>query len=174
MRKTIIYFLFNLLILSCSAQKNIIDAQKKDVILFNILTDKTSLYSDFFIYNNGNFNVTMNNWHTIGSRYGKYNYTFIKNEQDTMNIRCFCRQEYNIYIKNLEFKKGHYELKFEMPKNKILGSDIETPIDLQKILFKNTYVPDEKPIQKDKYFKDLKFVEINLKDTVNVKLTKIE
>ena len=113
-----------------------------------------------------------NKWTNDFMSIEKY-YSFIK-QRDTMNISCRCGQERNYYFKNLGFKKGNYELKFNIPKESTIGSKIETAEEVQNIMFKNTYLSDENSTQKDKYFKDLKFIEIDLNDTINVKLTEIK
>jgi hypothetical protein len=121
-----------------------------------------------------------------GYEYGIKIHTFVK-KKDTMNIKCYCGQEYNLYIKNLEFKKGNYELnfdygrkynqqtkKYERVENIVSGSQIKTPKEIQNILFKNIYVPRDKATRQDFLFKDIKFTVIDIKDTLNVKLKEIE
>ncbi|MFV0531967.1 MAG: hypothetical protein ACK5MD_11105 [Flavobacteriales bacterium] len=177
---------------SCSAQK-IINAKSKDVLVFNFKKENvilTKFYAKVYnqdgtyktavessenreVNSKGNFSIITQDWQALGNHYYQKKYSFVL-EKDTMNISCKCGQERNYYFKNLEFKKGNYELKFEIPNNRIKGSEIETSKEVQKILFKNAYVPNETPTQQDKYFKDLLFFQVNLEDTINVKLTKIE
>ncbi len=185
--KNIIYLFIYLLTSSCNAQNIVIDVAKKDVVLFNFSKKNISLSKDIASYRTENFSIAINNRYLIGSRYGKFNYTLIKSEKDTMNIKCYCGQEANIYIKNLKFKKGNYNLSFNFPriynektkkyeKDKILilGKEIKTTKETQNIVFKNAvYTPLEKKIFKDVYFKNLKFIVIDLKDTTNVKLEQI-
>ncbi|CAA0213733.1 hypothetical protein ACE1MK_04970 [Tenacibaculum maritimum] len=184
--KNIVYLFTYLLMSSCSAQKKVIESLKQDIILFNFLEKNISLSQAS--YYNENYSIAMNIRYLIGMRYGKFDYTFIKNKKDTMNIKCFCRQEDNLYFKNLKFKKGNYKLnfsfskvynkkseKYEKVKSVILGKEIKTTKEIQNILFKNAdYEQLKKPNYKDTYFRDLKFLEINLKDTINVKLIQIE
>jgi hypothetical protein len=94
----------------------------------------------------------------------------------------------NYYFKNLEFKKGSYELRIEYTKKYntkekrfekdikyIFGKEIHTSKEVQNILFKNAnYEILRNPKYLDLYFKDLKFIEIDLKDTINVKLKKLD
>jgi hypothetical protein len=42
------------------------------------------------------------------------------------------------------------------------------------MLFKNAYVPPDEPTQRDVYFKELKFIEVNAPDTITVILKKVE
>ncbi|MBF7092542.1 hypothetical protein IUY40_13475 [Flavobacterium sp. ALJ2] len=90
-----------------------------------------------------------------------------------MNINYFGQGE-NLYLKRVPFKKGNYELSFKIPKEKISGKKIKTPKEVQDILFRNAYVSPKKPVFQDVYFRDLEFYEIDLKDTRNVKLERVE
>lgn len=183
--KNIIYLFAYLLTSSCSTQNTIIDATKKDIVLFNFSENNISLPQG--IYNSENYSVVINDRYLVGSRYGKYNYTLIKNKKDTMNIKCYCGQEENIYFKNLKFTKGNYELSFDFPKKYnsqtkkyerkktyTFGKHIKTKKETQKILFKNAdYKQLRNPKYKNLYFKSLKFIELDINDTVNVNLKKI-
>ena len=92
-----------------------------------------------------------------------------------MHIRCDCGQERNYYFKNFEFKKGYYELKIkELSEENILGNQINTPNEGQSILFKNAYVPPDEPVIRDVYFKNLKFREVDVSNTINIQLKKVE
>lgn len=184
--KNIVYLFAYLLISSCSAQKKVIESLKQDIILFSFLEKNISLSQAS--YYNENYSIAMNIRYLIGTRYGKFDYTFIKNKKDTMNIKCFCRQEDNLYFKNLKFKKGNYKLnfsfskvynkkseKYEKVKNVTLGKEIKTTKEIQNILFKNAiHSPRKASLFEDVYFEDLRFLEIDLKDTINVKLVQIK
>ncbi|ELY2018409.1 hypothetical protein SL053_002334 [Flavobacterium psychrophilum] len=105
-----------------------------------------------------------------------------------MNVKCKCGQERNHFLKNLKFQKGNFELSFDSQKryneqtkkyesqiNYTLGNQIKTSKKIQNILFKNSYVWWEiNGKSKDIYFKDLKFIVIDLKDSINVKIKKID
>ncbi|MCD8418706.1 hypothetical protein J2Q11_13605 [Tenacibaculum finnmarkense genomovar finnmarkense] len=183
--KNIVYLFAYLFISSCSAQKKVIESLKQDIVLFSFSEKNISLSQAR--YYNENYSIAMNIRYLIGTHYGKFDYTFIKNKKDTMNIKCFCHQEDNLYFKNLKFKKGSFELSFDFPKKYneqlkkyerqktyIVGNNIKTTKETQNILFKNSdYEQLRKPNYKDTYFRDLKFLEINLKDTMNVKLEQI-
>lgn len=176
MKKILFYYFIVMITTSCKSQQKIIDLKSKDILVFNLYNDSihfiNSNYNQNTNLSNHNIMITQN-WSGYGSHYFNKEYIFYK-DKDTMNIKCFCGQERNYYFKNLGFKKGNYELKFKMPKKSTIGSKIETAKEVQDIIFKNTYVSDENPTQKDKYFKDLKFIEIDLNDTINVKLTEIK
>ena len=121
------------------------------------------------------------------SGFGTNKYVFI-HKKDTMKATFFCRQNINYYIKNLKFKKGEYQLKFTFPrkynsktkkyelhKKYAFGNEVKTSKEVQSALFKNAdYEQLRTPKYKDLYFKDMKFIVIDLKDTLNVKFKKIE
>ncbi len=201
MRLIIYVILVGFTFSSCSAQK-VVNLKSKDVLVFNFKTDDVRLAKFYAkVYNqDGTYKETIESseneeisnkenlvitqeWKPMGYGYYQKKYSFIL-DKDTMNISCKCGQFQNYYFKNLDFKKGNYELKFdfiekydeETKKHKpqikyILGNEITTSKEVQNILFKNTY---ENSAQQDKYFRDLKFIEIDLRDTLNTKLIKIE
>ncbi|MET3047018.1 hypothetical protein [Flavobacterium covae] len=193
MKKIIQIFVITFFVISCKAQKIVIETRSKDILVFGFNDENIKLinkpeslyipdkktYKSFDtkhnteIYNKQRILVISQNWSGYGSHYLEKKYSFIR-EKDTMNIKCKCGQERNYYFKNFTFKKGYYELSFTYSKDKIFGSEIKTTKEIQNTLFKNSYVSDENPTQKDKYFKDLKFIEIDLKDTTNVKLKRID
>lgn len=157
-----------------------VDLKKQDVLLFEVSkNDIKLLYRE--LYSKNNFIIGSQEWiELIGRSYFNRRYFLIQNE-DTMNIKCYCGQEWNLYFKNLDFKKGNYELTFTYPNlvysvNFISGSEINTPKEIQNILFKNAYPWWEYGNRdfRDMYFKDLKFIKIDLSDTANVKLEKVE
>ena len=191
---------------SCKAQDKVIETKSKDVLIFKFKSDNIQLakfYSKVHnednsykktiessenkeIYNNSNIIIITQEWQGYGSHYFDKEYSFVL-AKDTMNIKCKCGQNKKYFFKNLEFKKGNYELIFEYPKKYndstkkiesliiyVKGKQIRTPKKGQDILFKNTYVSHINSTLQDTYFKDLKFIEIDLKDTINVKLKLIE
>ncbi|ELY2018563.1 hypothetical protein SL053_002493 [Flavobacterium psychrophilum] len=139
------------------------------------------------IYNKQRILIISQNWSGYGSHYLDKKYSFIK-EKDTMNIKCKCGQGQNYFFKDLQFQKGAFELSFYFQKkyneqtkkyesqiNYILGNQIKTPSDAQNILFENAdYEMLRKPKFKNLYFKDLKFIEIDIKDSINVKLKRLD
>ncbi|WP_106915684.1 hypothetical protein [Chryseobacterium aurantiacum] len=197
MKNILIIVIINLIFTSCNAQK-VIEATSKDVLVFEFIDGNIQLakyYSKVYnqdnsykktveasenkeIFNNKNISIITQNWKPMGSRYYQKKYTFIQ-QKDTMNIYCKCGQEKNYYIKNLEFKRGNYNLSFDNKESQngikyITGSDIITMKEMQKTLFKNTYVPSNETTKRNLYFSDLKFIEINVKDTANVYLQEIK
>lgn len=132
------------------------------------------------IFNKNNISIITQEWKTIGSKYYQKKYTFIQ-QKDTMTIHCNCGQERNYYFKNLPFKNGNYNVSFDFPKkyNKetktyekdikyIYGSGIIAVKEIQNILFKNAYISSNERTKRDLYFKDLKFIEVDVQDTTNV------
>ena len=192
MKKIILYLILGLFT-TCKAQVEV-NSKQRDILVFQTLTDnvkyesipvkeyipdkkkylKFKRNSNIEVYNKEKLIVISQSWSSYGSNHFNKYYSFIK-DKDTMNITCECGQESNHYFKNLKFKKGNYELSFQLNKEKILGKQIKTPKEVQDILFKNSYIWwDVKGEFKNLYFKDLKFIEIDLKDTINVKLKLIE
>ena len=204
MKNILIIIVINLIFTSCNAQK-VIETTSKDVLVFEFISGNIQLakyYSKVYnqdnsykktveasenkeIFNNKNISVVTQEWKPMGSKYYQKKYTFIQ-KKDTMNIYCKCGQEKNYYIKNLEFKRGNYNLNFNLPKNNkenkasekdikyIVGSEIVNVKEMQKAFFKNTYSPYNEPTKRDLYFSDLKFIEIDVKNTANVYLQEIK
>lgn len=186
MKKIFIYFAVVCVFNSCKSQEKVIDIKSTDIIVFNLKNSNIRLPYLRTIYSDSNIVVINKFWAMPPTNFIKY-YKFISNK-DTMNVKCFCGQEQNLYFTNLTFKKGKYELDFSFPnkyneKNKnfdyqinyIFGKEIKSPKEVQKILFKNAYPWWESQRHfKDLKFKDLKFIEVDLNDTINVKLKKVE
>lgn len=194
MKRIIFILTFIIFTFSFNYQKKIIECKKKDLLIFEFEKNNTTKNNklilkdngkNIMVYNKNNFILATQLWLGYGSGHFDKKYSFIVNK-DTMNIECECGQERNYYFKNLDFKKGNYELKFEFPKKYnadkkkyenetkyILGSKINMNNEMLNVLFKETYVPNKKPIFQNVYFKDLKFTEIDINDSINVKLKKI-
>ncbi len=189
MKKNFYILIIALFLFSCKAQKKIIQAESKDVFLFNIENQNFSLLNNKYneiVYKDNDYLIFTQKWNGYGSHYFNKEYSFTQ-LKDTMVIKCKCGQEANYSFKNLKFQKGNYELDFEYPiaynesikkyERKIkyvLGKEIKSSKELQNLIFNKTYISSEKTTQKDEYFKELKFIEIDLKDTVNVKLKRID
>lgn len=205
--KNVIYIILICFVsISCRAQK-IIETDSKDVLVFEWENDDVQLakyYTKIYnedntykatvetsankeVFKDKNINIITQEWKDYGYSYFDKKYTFIQ-QKDTMNIYCKCGQFRNYYFRNLEFKKGNFDLNFDfgtqyneqtkryemIRPSIILGSQIENSKDIQNILFKESYFFEEESSPKNLYFKDLKFYEINLKDTVRVKLIEIK
>ena len=59
----------------------------------------------------------------------------------------------------------------------VKGSQIESPKEVQHILFNNAFIDataNPETTFKNTYFKDLEFIEVDLADTMNVRLKKNE
>lgn len=175
MKKIFVYLFMYLCIQSCHAQKHIFNIKSYDIILLELNNNEVLISKKYTetLWSKKKIYLTTSRWRLLGGPYGSY-YVLINSKKDTMNIKCYCGQEENLFFKNLPFKKGNYELTFKTPKEKIFGKKIKTAKEVQNVLFKDTYVSDKKPVYQDVYFKDIEFYEIDLKDTINVKLKRIE
>jgi hypothetical protein len=179
MKKTI-YLLIPvyLYLSSCKAQNTIVESKSNDILIFNFKEDNIHPLLDNFntpLYHNNKLIIFKQKWQSYGTGYIDKYYYFLNKAKDTMHIRCDCGQERNYYFKNFEFKKGYYKLEIkELPKERLSGSQIQTPKEVQSILFKNAYVPPDEPVQRDVYFKNLKFREIDVSNTINIQLKKVE
>jgi hypothetical protein len=190
MKKNVYILIITLIIFSCKAQKKEIEAESKDVFLFNNENQNFSLLNNKYnetVYKDNDYLIFTQNWTGYGSHYFDKEYSFIQ-AKDTMNIKCKCGQEQNHFFKNLKFQKGKFELSYNFPQiydeqtkkyqsriDYIFGNKIKTTKKIQSILFKNSYVWWEtKGKFKDIYFKDLKFIKIDLNDSTNVKLKKLD
>lgn len=173
--RNIFSLLICLFVQSCQSQKVYFDIKSYDIILFELMNNETIIPKKFTksLLVENDFHVTSSQWRALGGSYGN-NYVLLNSSRDTMNIKCFCRQENNLFFKNITFRKGNYELSFKKPNEKIKGKEIKTSMQMQNIIFKNAYSSLREPVFQDKYFQDLEFYEINLKDTINVKLKSIE
>lgn len=186
--KKVTFLLIYLSVFSCKSQAiDIVNSKNKDVIAFFVNQTGEKLKNPKAIYNSRNYFLiqrTRANYNYDRNYHEAY-FQFIK-DKDTMNIKCYCTQGVNYIFRNLQFKKGTFNVSFDFPKkyneqtkkyvelkNIISGNQIKNTKEIQKVLFTNFYVSPDEPIQKDIYFKDLEFIEINLKDSINVKLDKI-
>lgn len=169
-----IYLFICVLIYSCKAQVIELDIKKQDIIVLNFTNGKIKLIVRNNIYSKDNLIVTSWIWapEDMGKYYFEKNITFIQNK-DTMNINYYGQGE-NLYLKSLQFKKGNYKLSFKKPTEKIIGSKIKNLKGVQNFLFKNAYVSPKKPVFQNVYFKNIEFHGVDLKDTINVKLVRIE
>ena len=104
-------------------------------------------------------------------RFSTYkDFNFYNGEKD-MEIECKCRENQNYYLKNLKIEDGNYKLTYKKG-IKIKGSEIKVSDSIQNTLFKNIRANIHTK-SKNIYFKDLEFVVLDLADTLNVKLKKI-
>lgn len=192
MKNVIYILLISFVFTSCKSQ-TIIETKSKDVLIFEFKNDNIKLaryYTKVYhqdgtyeaiveasankeIFNKQNISIITQEWQAIGSNYINKRYSFIQ-QKDTMTIKCICGQERNYYFKNLEFKKGNYELNFNSPKMKIQYQEIDSLNRVKNIFFKNTYVPEEELSIRDLYLYDIRFYYIDLHDTINVRLRKVD
>lgn len=179
----------------CKSQSKNVNIREKDILVFNFEINDCikgiNPIERISIPGKGEFNIQTNNLYEFykknkmiimfqewdndqmsPSRFSK-KYSFVR-QKDTMTIKSRCGQERNYYFKNLIFQKRNYELSLKETNEKKLGKKIKTLKEIQDILFKGAYVSDKKPIFQDVYFKDIEFYEINLRDTINVRLARIE
>ena len=188
--KTLLLFI-TILIQACTAQKQIpkktesnilnqtnagraIDTKDTyDVILADI--KKGSILSipfglDVFNEKTHFFDLSLQSIPSRGILLTDKNFHFY-NEKDDMKIKCKCRKNKNYYIKNLKVKEGKYTLTYNKT-IKIKGDKINVSDSIQNTLFKNMRLNQFKDLE-DIYFKDLEFVVLDLADTLNVKLKKV-
>lgn len=172
--KMICFILITLLFQSCKTI-NVLEFNNYNYYYFKI--DKINP-PEGFIYHD-----KKNSFFKI--RKARYNYdrSYTKKQfnlvlkKDTMRILCPFIDDSNFYIKNLFFKKGTYYLDISKDLEKINGSNMKAPKQLNSMVFEkyynlnHTYLPDCKEIQrKDLLFKDLLFHVIDFKDTKSVNL----
>jgi hypothetical protein len=185
MKKAVCLLVFiYLFIYSCKAQ-NRIDIKKEDIFIFAFKNDNVIL-GQRVVYSKNNFIIFSKKWGSEDMGYGNFkkHFKFIQH-RDTMDLE-FSSQYNNLYFKNFIFKKGYYKLdylpnNYQKRKNMLSthsrGSRIETPKEVQHMLFKNAFIDataNPETTFKDTYFKDLKFIEIDISDTINVKFKKAE
>ncbi len=179
--KDILFFGFN------NENVNLVNPTKKNYSLDTKKYWETNPKLNTEIYNKNKSIIFSQKKTGYGSTYLDKEYSFIQNK-DTMSIKCKCGQAVNYFLINIKFQKGKFELNLDFPRkfneqtkkyesqiNYILGNQIKTSKEVQNILFKNSYMWwESKGEFKDFYFKDLKFIEIDLKDTINNKLKKLD
>ncbi|MEO8240645.1 MAG: hypothetical protein ABI576_21250 [Flavobacterium sp.] len=181
--KKIFYLLVCLIIYSCKSQ-NVVNVKSQDIFIFDFEDDNIKSIQNI-IFLKDNLIISSKKWGGVDLGYGNFKkqFEFIKNK-DTMNLK-IKNQYNNLYLKNIQFKKGNYELDFlpdnyknrmKILSNYIKGNQIETTKEVQNIFFNNAFIESTgNPITSNKnlYFKDLKFIEIDLKDSTNVKVIKV-
>ena len=183
--KTKIVWLFAIILMQvCTAQKNIstekehrvIDTKKEtDVVIANITGGR--MLPLYLIFNNsleeGNFFIDLSPQSTDLmdlSFSNSKSFSFYEGEKD-MEIECKCIENQNYYLKNLKIEEGNYKLVYKKG-IKIKGSEIKVSDSIQNTLFKNIRANIHTK-SKNIYFKDLEFVVLDLADTLNVKLKKV-
>lgn len=174
MKKFILLFV---IMVVCSCKIQTFNPDKQDIIIVDLQNDDASLsdYSLYYIpdkkkyipiktgnkqiFKDKNVLVFSQVWISDGmsSANMNRNYMFTK-DKDTMSISCDrCGQQRNFHYKNFHFKKGNYILYFANTENLIKGNKIE---NLKNSTFSNN-------------LKKIKFIEVDLSDTINVKLKPI-
>lgn len=137
--KKICYLFLVFALNSCKAQNlKVLDMKRKDLFSFsftekNINHIPTSQTKE--IYRNGSTIIISRDWVNIGKEYFKKEFLFTK-ELDTMKISCICGQEKNIFITNLNFKKGDLKIRLSKDNN----------IKEAKILFNNEKLKNQEVI----------------------------
>jgi len=156
-RKDIIFFKFNNNDINANTKKNLIIINEEKYFQESMLLKKQS---------NLLFGAR---WDVVPTpRYFQF-----YSKKDTMNIKCYCSWHRNIFFENAYFQKGTYKLLFKFPKFTLKGKDLITDEKFQKIIFKGVYVHKEKQNFEDVLFEDIDFYKIDMKDSINVTLTKI-
>ena len=163
------------LINGCYSQKNLPKEKQSDVFVLDNRDDFSLVehYPNKLAIKDEKHLVFFQEWLGYGGGDIDKEYVFYKNK-DTMVVRCNCGQAYNAYFKNFKFQKGKFNLKDDS-KNKIIkGRDISTSKNLQNIIIKNVNPWDGKGNFLNYKYQDIKFREIDLLDTINVHLKKVE
>lgn len=194
MKNFICLFFCLFIIQSCNAQKNYtVDIKRKNLLVFNVLNDDMKLSLRESVYSRNKTIITSTIWanEDMGTGFFMRKFIFIQ-QNDTMNLICnYCgRGGHNYYFKNLKFQKGDYEINYNYSKKYnekekryendikyVLGKQIKIPKEVQDVLLTNAFIEftgNPTTSSKDTYFKDLKFIEVDLFDTINVKLERIE
>ena len=183
-KATYLPILIYLSIYSCKAQ-NGIDIKKEDIFIFAFKNDKVRSIHNV-VYSKNNFIISSQKWSQEDMGYGNFrkHFKFVHNK-DTMNVE-FSSQYKNLYFKNIMFKEGYYKLDYlsnnyekrkKMLSTPIKGNQIESPKEVQHILFNNAFIDataNPETTFKNTYFKDLEFIDVDASDTINIKLKKIE
>jgi len=149
MKKVIICLFIICFAQSCKSQNIKKSLNEKDVRVFKFI-DKNVFVNSEYIHDGGKF--ILNQEKNIIPLPKVY--TFYK-KKDTMEIKCFCNYENNIYIDSIKFSKGKFEI------NIIKFLRKSTPQKLDKVLISGL----------NKY-KDLYFYQINFNDTTNIYVKK--
>lgn len=164
-----------LILVACKSEQLIMDAQHENVFGTQF-TDSNPV--QLYVPNFKNKSVII----TTHSQSGFMTYrlkltTNFSKEKDTMTLLCFCEENHNFFVKNVEFKKGTYFIKPTNGSTRIiknstipiqLGSQINTPEAIQNMLFKGVFKIGQGT--NDIQFKDIEFKVLDLADTNKVKL----
>lgn len=168
--KNLIYILICLFICeSCKSQERAIEYE--NLIIFDIRNQKIKLKDSLrslLIHKNLIF-VNDRRYVDIPRA---MKIAFVK-DKDTMNIVLNYGNWGNIYVKNFEFKKGNYHILADIHKNSQKIKLKKEQLPKQNIISKNEYVKEERK-RRDIELKDMIFYEVDLNDTINVKLTEIK
>lgn len=170
--RNFIYILICLFICeSCKSQEKAIEYENENLIIFDIRNQKIKLKDSLqVLLIHKNLIFVKNRKYVDIPRPMKL--SFVK-EKDTMNIIFGYGNWGNIYVKNFKFKNGNYQIiaNINSDSKKILLNRQDIP--KQKIISKNQYFPKEHT-RRDIELKDMIFYEVDLNDTMNVKLTEIK
>ncbi len=172
MKKYILISLYVFIFLACKSQEEVIEYENDNLIIFDIscssikFIDKND-YS-IFLLKHKNLIFIKDFKHSDIPYPTGLSFT---NGKDTMNIILNYGNWGNVFVKNLEFKKGYYEInRLKKSKLRKLNKD---EIPKQKIVSKNVFISGEDK-RRDIELKDLLFSELDLKDTVNVEILELK
>lgn len=190
--KKVIWFLTIILVQACTAQKQIskktsqgmlnhtdngmmIDTKDGfDVILANLEKGSSliSIYFGLSGFNEGThfFDLSIQSIPSRDLLLTNKHFHFFNGEKH-MKIECKCKMRQNYYLKNVKIKEGNYKLTYNR-RARIKGEQMKVSDSIQNLLFKNIRV-SESSNPKNIYFKNLEFTILDLSDTLNVKLEKV-
>lgn len=182
MKTKILLWLFIVVFLqACAAQKGItkekeeliIDTYDKHDVIVTDVKDGSNLSFHFKNIKNGNhfFELSEHSTSLMDLKNKNNKLFYFYNNQTKMKIDCKCRMGENYYLKNLKIKDGKYKLTYKKG-TRIKGNQIKVSDSIQNVIFKNIRLNQFKNPE-DIYFKNLEFTVIDLSDTLNVKLEKV-
>lgn len=179
MTRYLLFLFANLLPVLCFAQNikfDTIDVDRQDILVFNFIEHDISLvefaYGTICIYKDKNMIGLRNRWRGYGSSYIDKKFMFTQG-CDTMRVAINCGQNCNFYFRNMEFRKGDFNIRIADkydPNTLIKGEDISCDIYLNNLFLKNAY--RDYQIKEDRYFKYIDFYEINMQDDKKIEWKK--
>jgi hypothetical protein len=154
------------------------DATSKDVIVFQFIDNDVNLLKTRYmvqVYKTETLIVATQRWAQYGLDYLEQKYLF-SNGRDTMKVSCGCGQQRHLFLKNLHFEKGQFNLEVKIPMEaQIEGKGIASDDKLNALLLKNVWDQISYPrILEDVPFEKMRFHLIDLKNTTDNVMKKVD
>ncbi|MBS3737378.1 MAG: hypothetical protein KGY51_00065 [Psychroflexus sp.] len=181
MKKSIFHItIVMILLFSCKTTEQLIIENKHYNIIFLQFTEANIESANYNFYSEKNILITSLEHSRDFNPKFEHLLTLTK-DLDTMRLKCTFPVYKNFYIRNVNFKKGDYIVKYNNSKNgllnnselvEIIGKDIKTPGSTQNILFQNLSITDSinGHTIKDIELSDIQFTIMDCADTKKVKL----